>query len=84
MLTIIGVIGLAVLIIIALAVAALTAWSGWRAVQDELVRRNFRSQPPRPSDLALTVLGVVWPVLATSFFLIALAVWLVGVIMRAL
>jgi hypothetical protein len=60
---------------LAVAVAAITLWSGWRAFQDELIP-GFRTVPPRPRTLVLTLVGVVLPLLAIAVFTLYLAITL--------
>lgn len=65
----IGIIGVIVLAVVVLSVALLTLWSGWRAYRDEL-RPGFRSNPPGVRSIALTLVGVVVPVLVIAAFTI--------------
>ena len=71
------VLGLALL---AIAFTALLLASGWNAVREELWP-GFRMDPPRPRSLALTLLGVVLPVLLIAALTTYLAIWLLGLIM---
>lgn len=77
---VVGVVLVIGMMLLAIVLAGLTLWSGWRAVRDEL-GRNFRSSPAGPSSFVLTLLGVVVPVVAIAFFLLALAYWLIGLIL---
>ena len=74
-----GVLVLVLLALIALAVTLLLVASGWNAVHGELLR-GFRIDPPRPRDLALSLLGIIAPVLLTAAFTGYLALWLIGMI----
>lgn len=60
------------LVALSLAVAAVSLWSGWRALRDEVLP-GFRSNPPGPGALVLTLLGVVLPLLAIAVFTLYLA-----------
>ncbi len=75
---ILGTFGLSIIIIIALVLAGVLFYSGWRALRDELVVRNFRSEPPGAGSLGLTLLGLILPILLITLFLLALAAWLLG------
>ncbi|MBA3944714.1 MAG: hypothetical protein H0X37_09160 [Herpetosiphonaceae bacterium] len=75
---VLGTLGLVAIISAALVVAGVTFYGGWRALGDELVRRNFRSQPPGLGTLGLTLLGLILPVLLITLFLVAFAAWLFG------
>ena len=57
---------------LALAVAGLMLWSGWRAFRDELLP-GFRTVPPRPRSVVLTVLGVLLPIAGIAAFTLYLA-----------
>ena len=69
--------------LLALGVAGLTLWSGWSAFRDELLP-GFRTVPPRPRSLILTVLGVVLPLFAIAAFTLYLAGVLVQLSLAAL
>jgi heme/copper-type cytochrome/quinol oxidase subunit 2 len=79
----IGIVGVVVLAVVVLAVAIVTLWSGWRAYRDEL-QPGFRSNPPGPRSIVLTVLGVVLPVLVIAAFTILTTLALFGLALRAM
>jgi hypothetical protein len=68
---------------LAVAVAIITLWSGWRTFRDELLP-GFRPVPPSPRSIALTVVGVVLPLLVIAVFTIYLAVTLLRLGVNAL
>lgn len=80
---IIGALGVIVLAGVVLAVGGVTLWSGWRAVRDEL-RPGFRTRPPGPRSLSLTVIGVALPVLLIAAFTLYTALALLQVAIGAL
>lgn len=79
----VGAVLVLVFALIALGVAGLTLWSGWTAFRDEL-QPGFKTVPPGPRSISLTVLGVVVPVLAIVIFTLYLAVELVRLAIAAL
>jgi|GEM_PF-5150202 len=62
---------------VSLGVAGITLWSGWRAVQDELVP-SFKVAPPNPGSVVLTLVSVVLPLLMIGGFTVYLAYWLLN------
>lgn len=80
---IVGALFVLVFALIALGVAALTLWSGWLAFRDEL-QPGFKTSPPGPRALSLTLIGVIVPVLAIVIFTLYLAVQLVLLATNAL
>lgn len=69
--------------LVSLFVAGLTLWSGWQAFHDELLP-GFRTVPPRPRSVVLTVLGFVLPLAAIAAFTLYLAAVLVQLSLSAL
>lgn len=80
---VIGFLGLMVLAAAALFIGCVTAWGGWRALRGELLP-GFRTVPPRPRTVALTIVGVLIPVLAIVAFTVYLAAQLLRVGVAAL
>ncbi len=68
---------------LAVGVAGIMLWSGWRAFKDELIP-GFRTVPPRPRSLVLTLVGVVLPLLFIVAFTLYLAVTLLQLGVNAL
>lgn len=58
--------------LLAVAVAAVTLWSGWRALRDEVLP-GFRTRPPGPRSIVLTLVGVLLPLGAIGAFTLYLA-----------
>ena len=56
-------------------VTAILLVSGWNALGEELLP-GFRIDPPRARSLALTLLGVVLPILLLAAFTTYFAIWL--------
>ena len=61
----------------AIVFTAILLVSGWNALREEIFP-NFRVSPPRPPTVALTLLGVVLPVVLIAAFTAYLAIWLIG------
>jgi len=74
--TIIGVLLVLGLAVVALGAAGLMLWSGWLALRDELLP-GFKVSRPGPGSIALTLIGVIAPILIIGAFIVYLAIWLV-------
>ena len=70
------------LALVGIAFTALLLVSGWNALREE-VMPGFRSNPPRARSLALTLLGVVLPILLIAAFTAYFAIWLLGMMLDA-
>ena len=81
--TIIGVVLVLGLAVMALGGAGLMLWSGWLALRDELLP-GFKMVRPGPGSIALTLIGVVAPILIIGAFILYLAAWLVRTALVAL
>ncbi len=80
---IIGMLGMLGMALAAVAAGGTVLWSSYRAVREELIARNLRSQPPGPGGLALVIVGMLLPTVMITLFLLALAGWLVGLVVGA-
>ena len=80
---IIGVILVLGFAVVAVAVAGLMLWSGWLALKDEVLP-GFKTVRPGPGAIALTVIGVILPIVLIAAFTLYLGIWLVQVSLNAL
>lgn len=80
---IVGALFVLVFALIALGVAGLTLWSVWLAFRDEL-QPGFKTSPPGPRSISLTLLGVFVPALVVVIFTLYLAVELMRLAVNAL
>jgi hypothetical protein len=74
--TIIGVLLVLGLAVGAIGAAGLMLWSGWLALRDEVLP-GFKSVRPGPGSIALTLIGVVGPIIVIAVFILYLAIWMV-------
>ena len=79
---VVGALFVLVFALIAVVVAGLTLWSAWLAYRDEL-QPGFKTSPPGPRAIPLTLLGVCAPALVIVIFTVYLAVQLVRLAINA-
>jgi hypothetical protein len=81
--TIIGVVLVLGLAVVAIGAAGVMLWTGWLALRDEVLP-GFKMVRPGPGSIALTLIGVVVPILMIGTFSLYLAIWLVRTAFAAL
>ncbi len=74
--TVIGMIVTLGLAIVVFGGAGLIFWAGWLALKQEVLP-GFKTVPPGPGSLILTLLGVILPIVLIGVFTLYLAIWLV-------
>jgi hypothetical protein len=80
---VLGLIMALLLALLSLAATGLMLWSGWLAYRNEL-HPGFKTRPPGPRSISLTLLGFAFPVLLIGAFTLYLAFALVRMGFNAL